>query len=316
MSTSFPGALDDFTNPSGSQSLAAGGHSQLHADLNDAVEALEAKVGADSSAVTTSHDYLLAQLAGNLLLGAGEISVTGETTATIGRMHVCSGTAADYNVFLPTPAGNAGKLIGFRMSPLLTKFVTLIGTGEPGTGTGSIDHAASRTMWTSEAAILYCDGADWFKVAGKTIPMTATAAPSGNTSIAGSLASTKISLNTVVSDPSGLVDTGTGAIIARRDGTLEVTSSVRFTSLPANVSRLFGGMWRTRSGVPDDWVTLAEFSGLSGCLPTVSISIRVTVLAGDVLELYAGTSHGSAIDAVGSGNTDNSFLSVAEVDPW
>jgi hypothetical protein len=37
-------------------------HATQHADLNDAVEALEAKVGADSSAVTSSHDYKIAQL--------------------------------------------------------------------------------------------------------------------------------------------------------------------------------------------------------------------------------------------------------------
>lgn len=34
-------------------------HAAQHANANDAIEALEAKVGADSSAVTTSHDYKL-----------------------------------------------------------------------------------------------------------------------------------------------------------------------------------------------------------------------------------------------------------------
>jgi len=37
-------------------------HAGQHADLNDAVEALEAKVGADSSAVASSHDYKIAAL--------------------------------------------------------------------------------------------------------------------------------------------------------------------------------------------------------------------------------------------------------------
>lgn len=63
MTTTYPTSLDSFTNPSASDQVGVevGGrtHSEFHADINDAVEALQAKVGADSSAVTTSHDYKL-----------------------------------------------------------------------------------------------------------------------------------------------------------------------------------------------------------------------------------------------------------------
>ena len=63
MATSFPGSLDSFVNPSGSDALDSVSvpHATQHADLNDAVEALEAKVGVDGSAVTTSLDYKVAQ---------------------------------------------------------------------------------------------------------------------------------------------------------------------------------------------------------------------------------------------------------------
>lgn len=37
-------------------------HSEMHSDINDAVEALEAKVGINSSATTTSHDYKLSEV--------------------------------------------------------------------------------------------------------------------------------------------------------------------------------------------------------------------------------------------------------------
>ena len=51
MTTAYPTALDAFTNPTGSQSQAASRtHSQQHGDLNDAVEALQAKVGINSLA--------------------------------------------------------------------------------------------------------------------------------------------------------------------------------------------------------------------------------------------------------------------------
>jgi hypothetical protein len=61
LTTAFPTSLDVLTNPSSSDTLGTVAvlHSTQHANLNDAVEALQAKVGADSSAVTTSLDYLL-----------------------------------------------------------------------------------------------------------------------------------------------------------------------------------------------------------------------------------------------------------------
>ena len=62
MATNFPASLDALTNPTSSDSLSSPSHSAQHANVNDAVEALQAKVGADSSAVTSSLDYKVAQL--------------------------------------------------------------------------------------------------------------------------------------------------------------------------------------------------------------------------------------------------------------
>jgi microcystin-dependent protein len=62
MAISFPENLDTLVNPSSTDTLDSPSHSDQHSDLNDAVEALEVKVGADSSAVTSSHDYKIATL--------------------------------------------------------------------------------------------------------------------------------------------------------------------------------------------------------------------------------------------------------------
>ena len=62
MATNFPASLDALTNPTSSDSLSSPSHSAQHANVNDAVEALQAKVGVDSSAVTSSLDYKVAQL--------------------------------------------------------------------------------------------------------------------------------------------------------------------------------------------------------------------------------------------------------------
>lgn len=62
MATNFPSSLDALTNPTSSDSLASPSHAAQHANVNDAVEALQAKVGVDGSAVTSSLDYKLANI--------------------------------------------------------------------------------------------------------------------------------------------------------------------------------------------------------------------------------------------------------------
>ena len=60
MATNFPTSLDSLTNPAAGDSLSSPSHSAQHANVNDAVEALQAKVGVDGSAVTGSLDYKVA----------------------------------------------------------------------------------------------------------------------------------------------------------------------------------------------------------------------------------------------------------------
>ena len=67
MSTNFPGsALDTYTRALSSDQQNSPTHSSQHDNAFDAIEALEAKVGVDSSAVTTSHDYKLSSVTGIL----------------------------------------------------------------------------------------------------------------------------------------------------------------------------------------------------------------------------------------------------------
>ena len=82
MASNFPSSLDAFTNPSSSDAMDSVSvpHASQHSDLNDAVEALQAKVGADSSAVTLSHDYKIAQLESGVT--GGKILQVVSTTKT------------------------------------------------------------------------------------------------------------------------------------------------------------------------------------------------------------------------------------------
>lgn len=64
MSTNFPTSLDTSTTipAEGASTPLATNHVTAHQNIQDAIEAIEAKVGADSSAVTTSHDYKLSEV--------------------------------------------------------------------------------------------------------------------------------------------------------------------------------------------------------------------------------------------------------------
>ncbi len=82
MATSFPASLDTLTNPTSGDSLNSPSHSGQHADANDAIEALQAKVGVDSSAVTTSLDYKLRFQSAPVLISPEERWTVSATAAT------------------------------------------------------------------------------------------------------------------------------------------------------------------------------------------------------------------------------------------
>ena len=49
MATSFPNNLDELIKPNGTDQLSAPSHSEQHSNANDAIEALQVKVGIDGS---------------------------------------------------------------------------------------------------------------------------------------------------------------------------------------------------------------------------------------------------------------------------
>jgi hypothetical protein len=57
MASNFPTSLDNFTNPTSTDTLDSPPHDVQHSDANDAIEALQAKVGIDGSADTDSLDF-------------------------------------------------------------------------------------------------------------------------------------------------------------------------------------------------------------------------------------------------------------------
>ena len=77
MATNFPEDLDNLTNPNSTDSLE--GHAQQHSNVNDAIEAIQTKIGVDGSEDVNSLDYKIAQI-------EAEIGGLGNSTDTISTL--------------------------------------------------------------------------------------------------------------------------------------------------------------------------------------------------------------------------------------
>jgi len=127
MSINFPTSLDSLPNPTGSDLMenatAALDHDVQHSNANDAIEALEAKVGINGSAVTTTHDYKLSGVTGsdkavsktgtetltNKTLTAPQINMGSDAT---GDMYYRNGSAATTRL----PIGSTGQILEAQAS--------------------------------------------------------------------------------------------------------------------------------------------------------------------------------------------------------
>ena len=237
-------------------------------------------------------------------LASSEISITSATTATLGRMHVCSGTSANYTVTLPSPTGNAGKLIGLRMAAGLTKLVTI----DAGSGV-LINGTRTRIMWAGESAILLCDGSNWFKIAGKFVPMSCNMARA--TSLSGGPGSLYIPMNTTISDPTGaMADTSTNyGIVFARPGTYLMLGTASYSSLVSNATNI-----QAKLNINGTQVRNVTANGLSGAYLSVECSHTATVSAGDALTLSTYLS--LTVNLFTSGPPYENQISVLEMPSW
>jgi len=62
MATNFPESLDTLVNPLSENNLSSPSHADQHTNANDAIEALQEKVGVTNSEVETSHEYRISQV--------------------------------------------------------------------------------------------------------------------------------------------------------------------------------------------------------------------------------------------------------------
>jgi hypothetical protein len=104
MTVDYPDSLDSFSNPTGSNFLDDGGvtHTDQHTNANDAIEALEAKLGTGAD-VAADEQYLMGS-------GAGESVWATAAAALIPMMKLVYPVGA---IYISTLSTNPATLFGF-----------------------------------------------------------------------------------------------------------------------------------------------------------------------------------------------------------
>lgn len=136
MPVNFPESLDSFTNPQGNSSVANPSHAEQHANANDAIEALQAKVGINNSAVTTSLDYRVRTLenasldtegiqdiVGAMVSSNTETNIVVEYDDTNGKLNFATGSDVvllDNTGFIPNDKLNIDERIQDTAALMIT----------------------------------------------------------------------------------------------------------------------------------------------------------------------------------------------------
>jgi hypothetical protein len=239
---------------------------------------------------------------------SGIASITGTitlTTASLGLLNICTGTSANYTVTLPSASSSSGKSIGFQMgtASTLTKLVTLSTAGSD-----TIDGSTTRIMWSNETAILFSDGSNWYKVAGKTIPMIAGQTTSTTQSIATSTVIKKtLGTSYATNCPSAMNDTANSKVTILRTSVYNVIASTRISNLTATCSQeTIIYIDAAEQGIHSRYSQTGDYSPMS-------FNMQYTLNSNQAIELYARQYSG--VNQTYLNNNMNSLF-VTEIPQW
>jgi len=262
MATNFPTSLDALTNPSGTDSMSSPSHAGQHTDANDAIEALQAKVGADGSAVTTSLDYKVSQLetdVGNLesrpveTKTASYVLVAGDV-----NKRIVMNNAGATTITVNTGIFSAGDTVWIHNIGAGTTTVTA--------GTATVNTAGSLDVGQWEGGSLYFTSASsaiFFRGGGAVSYGTATGGTSSTITVGGESWTllTFTSSSTLTVTKAGLFEIlpiagggggdaggGGGGGVARGQALGSTVSSGITTYLDANTAVVVGAGGAARDG--------------------------------------------------------------------
>lgn len=239
-----------------------------------------------------------------------EVSITGVVTldsTAFDKMHVITGTSANYTITLPAVSGNAGKIIGFRVGAYAsaTKLYTLDGNSSE-----TINGKTTRALHAGEAAILLCDGTEWKKIAGLTIPYVCELEWNEATdpTIAKNTITT-LTLNNDVDDPYDMGNLANNRIDCIRGGDYTAFIGARYYTHTATRNYM---LLDVNGGSVD-----ADENSSNGAAMSKNISKPLKLVAGDYVS--GRLFHNASADVkmyTSGGGTARPYLRLQEVPKW
>ena len=119
MAINYPTSLDTFTNPTATNLLTSPSHAQQHSDINDAVEALEAKVAIGNTVLGTYTTYTPTWT--NLTVGNGtlvaKVARVNNLVHVLGRLTFGSTTTVSGDIDMSLPINMSTVYSGIYGQP-------------------------------------------------------------------------------------------------------------------------------------------------------------------------------------------------------
>jgi hypothetical protein len=258
-----------------------------------------------------SYDHLSRQI-------HSEVAITAAvtlTSAAFGRMHVISGTTANYSITLPAVSGNAGQIIGFRVAPIASanRWYTL-----DASSTETIDSATTRMMWANEVAFLVCNGTEWNKRGGLTIPVYCILRRETTQSIANTTWTQIVMTTSVTDNTSSLAvpfgNTTSGRAVVARPNPYFAQGFGSITGVTAGVE-VNCGVVKNAADPADNPNSFTTVSTPASTNAHASSSAVFSCAAGDWLGAVIWHQHGSNRDTRAV-STVYPSLSVTELPSW
>ncbi len=172
------------------------------------------------------------------------------------------------------------------------------------------DYFRTRVMWAGEAAFLYCDGASWRKLFGKSIPMLCSIRRDANQSLTGGVP-TKVLFNATDLDNAGqMADLANNKIAIVRPSYYSITGQSFFSALASNEPNLASKVYLNGADLYD-----SNSSGLSaGYVSAPIVSKVISMSLADYVELYAFSDANQTLYGTPTGPA--SFITLTENVSW
>lgn len=262
MTTNFPTSLDTLTNPTSTDSVATVDHAAQHANVNDSIEALEAKVGVNSSAVTTTHDYKLSGVtASDKAVSLAGTEVLTNKTLTSPKVGTAI-TDTNGNEIIETPA-TASAVNHLKVTNAIT------GTGVLLEGAGDDTNIPIRLRGKGSSKVQLGDADLKFPDVDGSSSQVLTTDGSGNLSWGGQ-SSNKLEVDTTEVTVTTTTTETTLFDYTVAGGTLSTSNAVRFKIWCSNYGNEDTWTFRLKYGATTvATATIASTSNISSCLGVI-----------------------------------------------